>query len=141
MHEVDTVELARLEATLPSDAPLHVLNLLRFRERALYPEGVEPAGATGREAYFEGYRTAFQAVAASLGVEGIGPAWVGTVAGVIAGGADDRWDMVSIIRYPSVAAFRRVVGSDAYKRRAEPLRRAALAEWRLIAQTETPVLR
>ena len=46
-------ERAALEALakLPDDEPVVMLNLLRFRARAEYPEGSGHAPCTGREAY------------------------------------------------------------------------------------------
>ena len=44
---------------LPRDTPIHMLNLVRFREHAAYPEGHELAGKdlTGADAYREYMRT------------------------------------------------------------------------------------
>ena len=134
--DIDMAEVERLEATVEADAPVFVLNLLRFRETAEYPAGVAPVGGTGREAYFNGYLPAFGAIAAELGVVGIKPVWIGGVAGAIVGAPDERWDAVAIVEYPRMTSFRQIVGTDAYRTRAEPMRRAALAEWRLIAQTK-----
>jgi hypothetical protein len=43
----------RLQAFLaePDDAPLVMVNLLRYRERAEYPAGAGAAPCSGREAY------------------------------------------------------------------------------------------
>ena len=133
--EIDMAELERLEACMAVDTPLYVLNLLRFRARAEYPVGVVPVGESGREAYFNGYVPAFGAVAHAQGVTGVKPIWIGTVAAAIATPRGERWDAVAIIEYPNVASFRLVVDTEAYRATAEPMRRAALEEWRLIGQT------
>ena len=132
--DIDVTELVRLEATFTAGTPLYVLNLLRFRTNAEYPEGIAPVGETGREAYFNGYAPAFRAVARDRGVVGVKPVWIGSVAASIVGAPGEQWDAVAIIEYPSVAHFRQVVDTDDYRVRAEPMRKAALADWRLIAQ-------
>ena len=133
---IDMIELERLEASMAADTPLYVLNLLRFRTRAEYPSGVVPVGESGREAYFNGYVPAFGAVAQAQGVKGVKPIWIGTVAAGIATMPGERWDAVAIIEYPNVTNFRQIVDTDAYRATAEPMRRAALEEWRLIGQTK-----
>jgi hypothetical protein len=133
--DIDMAELARLEAAFPAETPLYVLNLLRFRTEANYPDGVASVGKTGREAYFRGYGPAFREVAQTRGVTGVKPIWVGAVAGIIAGAPGEQWEAVAIIEYPSVLNFRQVVDTDLYRAKAEPMRKAALEDWRLIAQT------
>jgi hypothetical protein len=127
--------LARLEAAFPADIPLYVLNLLRFRSEANYPDGVASVGKSGREAYFNGYVPAFREIAQARGVSGVKPVWIGAVAGAIAGSPGEHWDLVAIIEYPSVLNFRQIVDTDIYRAKAEPMRKAALEDWRLFAQT------
>lgn len=133
--DIDMTAVRDLEATLESSREIYVLNLLRFRVRAVYPEGMASVGETGREAYFNGYVPAFGSVATDRGVTGVKPVWIGNVAALFAVAAPERWDAIAIVEYPSVAAFLRIVDSDAYRSHAEPMRKAALEEWRLIAQT------
>lgn len=133
--EIDMAELERLEAGMAADAPLYVLNLLRFRPRAEYPAGAASVGASGQEAYFNGYVPAFGTVAKAQGVTGVTPIWIGAVVAGIAVAPGEHWDAVAIIHYPKVANFRQIVDTDAYRTTAEPMRRAALEEWRLIGQT------
>jgi len=54
----------------------------------------------------------------------------------LVGPPDEPWDEVALVRYPSFADFRRVVENPRYLREAVPHRRAALADWRLIAIAE-----
>jgi len=121
---IRSAALDRLEGTLSEGTPVFMLNLLRF-----HPDG-------GRQTYFGGYIAAFRAVATQMGIEGIVPIWMGDVAEMVAGPPEERWDAVLVVRYPSVAAFRTIVESDAYRTSAEPVHRSAVLEWRLIAQTE-----
>ena len=110
--------------------PVYMLNLLRYNERAAYDgdAGFEPC--SGREAYFQRYVPAFGALAQGTGIK---PFWIGKVLAGVVAPADERWDDVAIVEYPSFDAFRTLVESEAYKRTADPHRTAALADWRLIA--------
>ena len=113
--------------------PVFMLNLLRYNERATYGDnsGFEPC--SGRDAYFQRYVPAFGALAEGTGIK---PVWIGEVfAGVVAP-ADERWDNVAVVEYPSFDAFRTLVESEAYKAKAHPHRMAALADWRLIASSK-----
>lgn len=134
--DIEWAELDRLQASMAADTPLYVLNLLRFRLHADYPAGVTPVGESGRDAYFNGYVPAFGAVARAQGVTGVRPIWIGEVAAGIAVAPGERWDAVAIVEYPNLASFRQIVESEAYRATAEPMRRAALEEWRLIGQTK-----
>jgi len=124
---------ASIERNLSLGGPFYMLNLLRFRAIAAYEGGFEPAGQTGREAYFGGYLPAFSAVTAALRIVGIAPIFAGSVAGHVAGPIGERWDAIAIVTYPSFDAFRQVVTSKPYARLAEPHRKAALEDWRLVA--------
>ncbi|XXT76901.1 hypothetical protein WME79_41170 [Sorangium sp. So ce726] len=61
--------LDRVRRTFPADTPAYMVNLLRYRERAAYPEGAADAVATGREAYFQRYLPAFQEVTRGMGIK------------------------------------------------------------------------
>ena len=121
---------------VPEGSPVVMVNLLRYREVADYGEGVDrgpvTAGATGRTAYAEGYLPAFGAVAAQAGVE-LEVLYYGGVHAALVAPAGERWDDVVLVRYPSFAGFRAIVGSAAYAQQADHHRLAALADWRLVA--------
>lgn len=113
-----------------TDQPIFMVNLLRYNDQARYEDGTSLVPCTGREAYFERYVPAFGELAQGTGIR---PFWVGhALAGIVAP-AGEAWDDVAIVEYPSFEAFRTLVESDAYKADADPHRRAALADWRLIA--------
>lgn len=115
-----------------SGKPIFMVNLLRYNERADYRDATFPP-CSGREAYFQRYVPAFSEVA---GATGIKPFWVGKALAGIVAPADERWDDVAIVEYPSFEAFKSLVESDAYKAKADPHRAAALADWRLIATSK-----
>ncbi|EKF75171.1 hypothetical protein A11A3_04305 [Alcanivorax hongdengensis A-11-3] len=125
----DPKRLPEIMAAIPEDTPIVMLNLLRFREVAEYRDG--PADYSGREAYRR-----YSEVALGK-VKGVGgePVWMGkTLAGVIAP-ADEHWDEVLLVRYPSRQAFQSMLADPEY-REATRHRSAALSEARLIAMQE-----
>jgi hypothetical protein len=129
-----TVEITPSALTSASasiaDGPVFMVNLLRYKERADYADKADMAGKTGREAYFEHYVPAFRAVAAA---EGVDVFYLGAVMSSVVAPDGERWDDVAIVRYPSFAAFRRIVESPEYLETAAHHRKAALDDWRLIA--------
>ncbi len=98
---------------LPRDTVIHMLNLLRFRDKAAYPEGHANAGKglTGREAYAEYGRTSgavFTRVGGSV-------VWRGKMETMVIGPADKQWDLAFIARYPDAGAFLEMVTDPDYK--------------------------
>lgn len=128
---------AQFEAfkALDRDRPIEMLNLVRFRDRAAYPEGHDLAGAglSGAEAY------------ASYGAEtlpvlrriGASIAWRGGFEAVLIGPAEEAWDEIFVARYPDAHAFLEMVTDPAY-RRAVVHRQAAVATSRLIRCAPAP---
>jgi uncharacterized protein (DUF1330 family) len=106
------------------DGPLHMLNLLRFREVAAYTDGTVASGA---EAY-RNYARESGPVFARFGGRQI---WVGRPEQTLIGPPQERWDLAFIAEYPSVDAFVAMLRDDAY-RRAVRHRQAAVADSRLI---------
>lgn len=116
-----------------NDQPIFMVNLLRYNKRANYGAGADFAPCSGREAYFQRYVPAFSEVAEGTGIKAF---WVGKVLAGVVVPAEEQWDDVAIVAYPSFQAFRDLVESDAYKAKADPHRVAALADWRLIATSK-----
>ncbi|THD35851.1 MAG: DUF1330 domain-containing protein [Sphingomonas sp.] len=92
------------------DGPFVMVNLLKFKERADYPDGSEP-DLTGREAYGR-YGAAVQACLAAVGGKSL---YAGTVTDLMLGEADELWDMVALAQYPSRAAMMTMVQSHEYQ--------------------------
>lgn len=114
---------------LPRDEPIHMLNLLRYRELAEYPEGHENAGKgwSGRRAYEEYGKTSgpiFRRVGGTL-------VWRGAFRTMVTGPEDERWDDGFVAQYPSAAAFLEMI-KDADYQRAVVNRTAALVDSRLV---------
>jgi uncharacterized protein (DUF1330 family) len=104
--------------------PIHMLNLVRFRERAAYPDGRQ---ATGAEAY-AAYGRESGPVFARLGGRIV---WRGDFELMLIGPGEERWDECFIAEYPSVGAFVEMIGDPVY-REAVKHRQAAVLDSRLI---------
>ncbi|MGM0583077.1 MAG: DUF1330 domain-containing protein [Pseudomonadota bacterium] len=114
---------------LPRDHPIEMLNLVRFRDRAAYPDGHPYAaeGLTGAQAYARyGAESGpiFRRVGGTI-------VWRGDFQAVLTGPEDERWDEVFIARYPSAHAFLEMVTDPDYQK-AVVNRQAAVLTSRLI---------
>jgi uncharacterized protein (DUF1330 family) len=114
---------------LPRDAPIAMLNLVRYRERAAYSGGHDCAalGLTGAEAYAR-YGAESGPIFRRVGGSVI---WSGAPRLVLTGPADEAWDSAFVALYPSAHAFLEMVTDPAY-RLAVVHRQAAVATSRLI---------
>ena len=110
--------------------PIHMLNLVRFRDRAAYPDNRE---ATGREAY-AAYARESAPVFTKLGGRQV---WLGRFEHMLIGPEDERWDAVFIAEYPSTDAFVAMIRDPAY-REAVKHRQAAVLTSRLIRLEPRP---
>lgn len=120
---------------LPRDEPIHMLNLLRYRDGAVYPDGHEHAGKgwTGRRAYEEYGATSgpiFRRVGGTL-------VWRGTFQSMVTGPDDERWDDGFVAQYPNAAAFLEMIKDPDYQR-AVVNRTAALSDSRLVRFSPRP---
>lgn len=106
------------------EGPVHMLNLLRFREVAAYDDGTV---ATGAEAY-AAYARESGPVFARLGGRQV---WLGQPELTLIGPAEERWDLAFIAEYPSVDAFVAMLRDPEYHR-AVRHRQAAVADSRLV---------
>jgi uncharacterized protein (DUF1330 family) len=104
--------------------PIQMLNLVRFRDFAAYPDG---RAVTGAEAY-AAYGQESQPIFARVGGRII---WRGRFEQTLTGPETEAWHACFIAEYPSVAAFVEMVRDPAY-REAVKHRQAAVAESRLI---------
>ena len=92
------------------DGPFVMINLLKFKERAEYPDGSEPE-LSGRDAYRR-YGKAVQACLAAVGARSV---YTGDVTELMLGEVDELWDMVALAEYPSRAAMAAMVASLEYQ--------------------------
>ena len=105
----------------PDAGPFVMVNLLRFRPTAEYPDGTD-SHLTGREAY-DRYGAGVRALIEELGRRVV---YSGSVTGLLLGEVEDLWDAVGLVEYPSLVAFRQMVLSPEM-RAIEPHRSAGLA--------------
>lgn len=108
----------------PSGGPIHMLNLVRVRDEAAYPDGRK---CSGREAY----RTYGRESAPIFTRVGGRQHWIGQFELTLIGPVDERWDFVFIAEYPNSAALVEMLRDPAY-REAVKHRQAAVLDSRLI---------
>ncbi len=114
---------------LPRDRPIHMLNLIRLKSRAQYPEDHPDHGRdlTGLDAY----RAYGRATAPVFKRVGGSQVWAGRPEAVVTGPEVERWDLAFIAAYPSAAAFLEMVVDPGYREHVKH-RQAAVADSRLI---------
>jgi uncharacterized protein (DUF1330 family) len=103
---------------------IHMLNLVRLRARAAYPDGREATGAEAYAAYGRASLPAFSKVGGSI-------VWRGRFELMLIGPKDERWDLSFVAEYPSVGAFVAMIRDPVY-REAVKHRQAAVEDSRLI---------
>ena len=114
---------------LPRDKPIHMLNLLLYREYAEYPEGHEHHGNgwSGRRAYEE-YGATSGPIFSRVGGKIV---WRGGFETMVTGPEVREWHDGFVAEYPNAGAFLEMV-TDAEYQKAVINRTAALIDSRLI---------
>ena len=115
---------------LPRDEPIHMLNLLEYREQAEYPQGHEHAGKgwSGRRAYEEYGKTSgpiFRRVGGTI-------VWRGSFQTMVTGPDAKRWHDGFVAQYPNAGAFFEMIKDPEYQQ-AVVNRTAALVDSRLLS--------
>jgi uncharacterized protein (DUF1330 family) len=87
-----------------SSTKIAMLNLLKFRDKAIYKDG-RSDDISGREAYLR-YANAMTKIVER---EGGRILFSGRIAGLVIGAVEKMWDVAAIMEYPSRAAFQRIV--------------------------------
>ena len=87
-----------------------MVNLLKFKPKASYPDGSD-AHLTGAEAYAR-YG---DAVSKLIEQQGGRVRYSGRSTGLLLGECDPLWDAVALAEYPSYASFRAMISSPAYQ--------------------------
>lgn len=131
MHYVDpTREQFKDLFGLSLTEPVHMLNLIRFRDIATYREGTIEATQppiTGRQAYGL-YSAASEPLYRGIGGRQI---WIGKGQLTLVGPDTERWDLVFVAFYPTAQAFIDMVKTPEYQQ-ATRHRTAGVVEARLI---------
>lgn len=123
--------LARFREELPKNTPVVMLNLLKFREKALYPSGAGFQDCSGRQAYRRYADIALEQLSA-IGGKAI---WMSKAVSSLIAPEGETWDEVLLVRYPSSEAFLKMLQVPEYLV-ATIHREAALEDSRLIATIE-----
>lgn len=104
-----------------------MLNLLKFRDRAVYEDG-RHSELSGKEAYGL-YASAFREIMEPRGVKIL---YAGGTRGVLIGAGDDLWDEVAIIEYPSTQVMLDMLRDEDYQQAQQ--HRAAGLEGQLLIE-------
>jgi len=92
------------------DGPIYMLNLLKFKEKAEYPDGRD-TDLTGAEAY-----AVYSAeVAGHLATVGGRPMFAAKVERLMLGEVEELWDTAAIAMYPSRKAMMEMMSSPDYQ--------------------------
>ena len=115
--------------SLPRDQAIQMLNLIRLKARAEYPEGHPEHGKelTGLDAY-RAYGRTTAAIFRRLGGRQV---WAGKPQVMVTGPEHEAWDIAFIAEYPSADAFIAMVRDPEY-RELVAHRTAAVADSRLL---------
>lgn len=113
------------------DGPIHMLNLVRFRDKAAYPDGREASGAEAYAAYGRDSHPVFSRLGGKI-------VWRGTFELMLIGPEEEAWDECFIAEYPSVGAFVEMIRDPVY-REAVKHRQAAVRDSRLVRMAPSAV--
>ncbi len=95
---------------LAVEGPVAMVNLLKFREKAVYEDGRDP-DLSGREAYGR-YASAMKKLVEASGGRFIFGA---KVASLLLGEVEEMWDQIGIVEYPSSKALLEIAGSPEFQ--------------------------
>jgi uncharacterized protein (DUF1330 family) len=104
--------------------PVQMLNLVRFKPWASYPDGTTTSGAAAYAAYARESGPVFAALGGRI-------IWRGRFELMLIGPQTETWDACFVAEYPSVGAFVAMIRDPVY-RQAVRHRQAAVADSRLI---------
>ena len=112
------------------DGAFVMVNLLKFKDKAEYPDGRE-TDLSGAEAY----ALYGAAVVERLAAVGAKPRYSGPVTGLMLGEVEENWDMIALAEYPSLEAMKTMIMSPEYQ--AISVHRTAGLEGQLNIKTKT----
>lgn len=115
--------------SLPRDEPIHMLNLIKLREKARYPDGHADCGKglSGLDAYRAYGRTTAHIFKRVGGRQ----VWVGKPQVMVTGPQSQTWDIAFIAEYPTSEAFIAMVRDPEYRELVKH-RTAGVADSRLL---------
>lgn len=115
--------------SLPRDTPIHMLNLVRLKDKAEYPDGHPNAGKglSGLDAY-RAYGEDSGPVFRKVGGEVI---WSGRPEAMVIGPQAEQWHLAFIAAYPNADAFLAMISDPEYKNAVQH-RTAGVEDSRLV---------
>lgn len=115
--------------SLPRDQPIQMLNLIRLRAQADYPQDHPDhgKGLSGLDAY-RAYGRTTAAIFARVGGRQV---WAGKPQVTVTGPQDEAWDLAFIAEYPTSEAFVAMVRDPEYRELVKH-RTAGVADSRLV---------
>ena len=134
---IDPEAVLAAAAAIPTDQPVVMINLLRFRERADYGDRTDVAPCSGRDAYFQRYGVVSTPLVKADGAKIF---WLGKIMASVIGPPDERWDEALLVEYPSFGSLQRLFANPQYQA-AVYHRYAALEDSRLWASATIPFVR
>ena len=96
------------------DKPIYMINLLKFREKAIYPDKRE-TNLTGEEAYAI-YTKEVEEHLLNVGGK---PVFGGNIERLMLGEVEDLWDKIYIAMYPSRKAMLQMISNQDYIKSAQ----------------------
>lgn len=121
---------------LDRETPLNMLNLVRLRKNASYPDDhtLASMALTGAQAY-KNYGAESGPVLADVGGSIL---WRGQFEATLIGPSEEIWDLMFIAQYPNAHAFLQMISDPRYKL-AVVHRQAAVVTSRLIRSAPLPL--
>ncbi|MCO6187261.1 DUF1330 domain-containing protein [Rhizobium sp. L1K21] len=109
---------------IDDSGPIHMLNLVRFRQKADYDDGRDVSGAEAYKTYSKLSGPVFSRLGGRI-------VWRGKPQFMMIGPDGEDWDIAFIAEYPDAAAFAAMIEDPEY-RKAMPHRQAGVLDSRLI---------
>ena len=109
---------------LPREGKIHMLNLVKLNEVAVYEDGTKTTGREAYAAYGRDSGPIFQGLGGCI-------VWRGNFQLTLIGPQDEDWDICFIAEYPSAEAFISMIRNPEYQK-AVKHRQAAVKTSRLI---------
>ena len=113
------------------DAPVFMVNLLKFKDKATYKDGEDVSGETA-------YRRYAKAFTDYVRPHGVVPTYGGKTMASLIGDGPEAWDAVAIVKYPSAKLMIELTSAEGY-RKIHKHRRAGLEGQVLIACDDTGI--
>jgi len=107
--------------------PIVMLNLLKFKQHAVYEDG-RASDLTGEQAY-KLYGVAFEQI---MGPKGAKVLYSGAVRGFLIGEGEGAWEAMALVQYPSTDVMLSMWRDEAYQ--AAQLHRAAGLEGQMLIE-------